>query len=160
MFCEMAQPGTVFEGNWTESGFLNSGETLRALRWREAVNSIVLAKAANDFAGQLLAIHRRYASAAGMASLDASLQSLEGWVGRVKERQDACLLPIGWGTGFLAKTAQPDTEQDTYRKILRALPFYSRAIQTGLPFPKTRRIVFLNEQPAALPGWVLLEIER
>jgi hypothetical protein len=26
-----------------------------------------------------------------------------------------------------------------------------------LPFPKTRHIVFLGNQPAALPGWVKLE---
>ncbi|MBL8177714.1 MAG: hypothetical protein JNK48_23755 [Bryobacterales bacterium] len=158
MFCEMAEPGSVFEGNWTESGFFSQAETLRALRWKDAVHSSTLTKAANEYAAQLLGVHRRYAAAAGMGALDASLQSLEGWLERVKDRQDACLLPMGWGTGFLAKTAQPDTEQENYRKLLRVLPYYSRAIQTGLPFPKTRRVVFLNEKPAALPGWVLLEI--
>ncbi len=160
VFCEMAEPGTVFEGGWTESSFLSQPETLRALRWKEPVQSATLTRAANDYAGQLIAAHRRYAAVAGMSALDASLQHLENWLGRVNERQDACLLPIGWGTGFLAKTAQPDTEQEAYRKLLRAMPFYSRAIQTGLPFPKTRRVVFLNEQPATLPGWVLLEIEH
>jgi hypothetical protein len=40
------------------------------------------------------------------------------------------------------------------------MPFYARAIQTGQPFPKTRRVVHLNQQPAALPGWILLEIRR
>jgi CRISPR-associated protein Csm5 len=35
---------------------------------------------------------------------------------------------------------------------------YSRAIQTGLPFPKTRRVVFLENRPATLPGWVRLEV--
>jgi len=29
----------------------------------------------------------------------------------------------------------------------------------NLPFPKTRRIVFLNNRPATLPGWVELTVE-
>jgi hypothetical protein len=35
---------------------------------------------------------------------------------------------------------------------------YARAIQSGLPFPTTRRIVFLGNQPASLPGFVHLEV--
>jgi CRISPR-associated protein Csm5 len=39
------------------------------------------------------------------------------------------------------------------------VPLYSRALATGLPFAKTRRIVFLNNQPATLPGSAVLEVE-
>jgi CRISPR-associated protein Csm5 len=35
---------------------------------------------------------------------------------------------------------------------------YSKAIGSNPPFPKTRRIVFLNNKPASLPGWALLEV--
>ena len=44
------------------------------------------------------------------------------------------------------------------RKILRSMPLYQRAIQTGMPFPKPRRVVFEGNQPASLPGWVMLEV--
>lgn len=159
-FCEMAAPGTVFEGNWTESGFFSMPETLRALRWKEPVHGVMLTKAANQFARQALAIHRKYAGLIGLSQLDASLQALEAKLDEVESRPDACLLAMGWGAGFLSKVAQPDTEQESYRKLLRVLPYYSRAIQTGLPFPKTRRVVFLNGQPATLPGWVMLEIQN
>lgn len=159
-FCEMAAPGAVFEGNWSESGFFSQPETLRALRWKEPVHRAVLTKAANQHAAQVLGIHRRYAAMTGLTHLDASLEALEARLEEIRERQDACLLSIGWGTGFLSKTAQPDTEQEAYRKLLRVMPFYSRAIQTGLPFPKTRRVVFLEGQPAALPGWVQVEIQN
>jgi hypothetical protein len=33
-------------------------------------------------------------------------------------------------------------------------------LSTNLPFPKTRRIVFLNNRPATLPGWAELAIEE
>jgi hypothetical protein len=29
----------------------------------------------------------------------------------------------------------------------------------NLPFPKTRRIVFMDNRPATLPGWVELAVE-
>ena len=45
------------------------------------------------------------------------------------------------------------------KRQAEALPYYERALQTGLPFPKTRRIVFSDNQPATLPGWALLELE-
>jgi len=59
---------------------------------------------------------------------------------------------------LLGKSAYLNTDDESYRKILRQIPLYSRAIQTGMPFPKTRRVIFEGSQPASLPGWVLLEI--
>ena len=40
-----------------------------------------------------------------------------------------------------------------YRQILQQFSIYNRALATNLPFPKTRRIVFLGNRPATLPGW-------
>jgi CRISPR-associated protein Csm5 len=42
---------------------------------------------------------------------------------------------------------------------LQQFGFYNQALASNLPFPKTRRIVFLNNQPATLPGWVELSVE-
>lgn len=70
----------------------------------------------------------------------------------------SCLLSLGWGGGLPAKSAWLDTTNADYRQILEAYQFYNRALATNLPFPKTRRIVFLNNKPATLPGWVELEI--
>ena len=40
-----------------------------------------------------------------------------------------------------------DTDSDAYRQTLKQVALYSRALQSGLPFPKTRRILFLGNQP-------------
>jgi hypothetical protein len=32
--------------------------------------------------------------------------------------------------------------------------------RSGFPFPKTRKIVFLENKPATLPGWVELFVEQ
>jgi CRISPR-associated protein Csm5 len=50
------------------------------------------------------------------------------------------------------------TEDPVYREIIGQTRLYSRSMYPGLPFPKTRRIVFLDDRPATLPGWALLEV--
>jgi CRISPR-associated protein Csm5 len=142
IFAEMAAPGTVFEGRakWKDNQILNT-----------------VIRASNHHAGTLLALHRNYAEQAGLPRLAENLQSLESRLSEANGR--ACLLDLGWGGGFLSKVGFTDTNNEDYRKILRNLPFYSRSIRPGVLFPKTRRIVFLGNEPAAIPGWVLVEFQ-
>jgi CRISPR-associated protein Csm5 len=93
-----------------------------------------------------------------MGLLDKNLDALEQRLEAARQ-SGSCLLPLGWGGGLCAKSAWLDTTNADYRQILEQFGFYNRALATNLPFPKTRRIVFLNNQPATLPGWVELSIE-
>ena len=158
LFAEMASPGTVFEGNWRENAFFSQPEILRMLRWREPVTGARLLAAANDYAAQLLAIQKQYATLTGLGGLAASLNAIESRLNEARASGNACVLSLGWGSGLLAKTGWLESDDQAYRNVLRQVPLYARAIDSGLPFPKTRRIVFLSNQPAALPGWALLEI--
>jgi CRISPR-associated protein Csm5 len=158
LFAEMVEPGTVIEGLWRENAFLAQPEIARMLRWREPVNSARLFAAANDYAERLLTIQKQYAAWAGLSALQHSLDVLEQWVAHVRSTGAGCVLSLGWGSGLLAKTGWLDTGDAAYREVLKQIPLYARAIESGLPFPKTRRIVFLQNQPAALPGWVVLEV--
>ena len=105
-----------------------------------------------------MARHRDYAERTGMNRLTAKLDELSHKISGVREGGQACVLSIGWGGGLLGKSAYVQTEDEPYRQILRHMPLYQRAIQSGMPFPKTRKIIFENNEPASLPGWVLLEI--
>jgi CRISPR-associated protein Csm5 len=157
MFAEMTIPGTSFEGDWRESEFLKRPDIAKALHWRQPDSAQVFA-AANDYAEAQLKMHREYAATLGLAQLLESVTQLEARLAGIRPSGNACLLPLGWGAGFLSKAPYLDTNDQAYRQILRALPFYSRAIQTGLPFPKTRRIIFLDNRPATVAGWTLLEV--
>lgn len=143
-FAEMAQPGTSFEGNWQEK---NPGTRARIL------------EAANQHAMQLIALQKQYAAWTGLTALTSLLTALEERLNSL-EKGAACMLCLGWGGGLLAKSAwiSPEKDAEDYKKILRALPFYARAVNSGLPFPKTRRVVFQNGDPASLPGWAVLEV--
>ena len=156
-FAEMADPGTVFEGSWSEKAFFDNPEIRRILRWDRTPTRRALFAAANKYAAAQLALHRQYAVWTGIEALSKEIAQLEEML-RQAEAHGSCLLSIGWGGGFVGKSAAPDTTGEDYRKILAAQPFYQRAIQSGLPFPKTRRIVFTGDRATTLPGWVCLEV--
>jgi CRISPR-associated protein Csm5 len=157
-FAEMASPGTTFKGDWSEKDFFLQTEVRKSLRWPEGFNRAKIFEAANVYAAGCLALQRQYASQAGMGLLDRSLDELEQRLAAARA-QGTCLLSMGWGGGLLAKSAWLDTSNADYRNILQQFAIYNRALATNLPFPKTRRIVFLDNRPATLPGWVELAIE-
>ena len=156
-FAEMAVRGTAFEGSWSEKTYLDAPEVRRALRWNQPATRERLFQAANDYAARMLDLHMQYAESASLAQLAAGIADLRKSLEAARAGQ-SCLLSIGWGAGFLGKSALLDTANAEFRKVLQSLPTFQRAIQSGLPFPKTRRIVFQKNAPAALPGWVKLDV--
>ncbi len=142
LFVEMASPGASFEGAWQE---------------RAQQDRVKMFQAANRYAAEQLKRHLEYAKVAGLAALSQNLVQLEAKLAEASARPDACLLSIGWGAGLTGKSAYLNSNDESYRKILKTDFFYQKALQTGLPFPKTRRIIFEGGRPANLPGWVLLE---
>jgi CRISPR-associated protein Csm5 len=143
LFAEMATPGTTFEGAWTEKSPQDRSRFFQS---------------ANRYAAAQLARHKQYAVWSGLTRLAATIEALETRLGELQAGQNACLLAVGWGGGMHSKVAYADTESEAFRSVLRQFPLYQRAIQTGLPFPKTRRILFEGSQPSSLPGWVALEV--
>jgi CRISPR-associated protein Csm5 len=156
-FAEMSAPGSTFEGAWGERIFFDEPETRRLLGWREPVQRAQVFEAANQYAAALLAIHKHYAARTGLQPLSKTIDQLEAQLAEA-QTAGACLLSIGWGAGLIGKSAWLDTDNPDYRQILKSISVYNSALASGLPFPKTRRVVFLNDQPASLPGWAKLEI--
>lgn len=158
MFAEMAVPGTMFEGEWHQNAFLSEPEIGKALHRRAPVNVATMFEFVNGYTEQLLRIQKQYAEWTALPLLRSTVEQLEIRLAQIREARRGCMLPLGWGAGFLSKVAVLNTQDETYRSVLRQVGLYARAIQTGLPFPKTRRIVFIGNQPASLPGFVHLEI--
>jgi CRISPR-associated protein Csm5 len=158
-FAEMANPGSSFTGAWDEKTFFLQPEVRRTIRWPESFGRARIFEAANVYAAGLIALQRQYAETARLDLLLQSVEALEQRLAAAREN-GTCLLSIGWGGGLLTKSAWLDTTNADYRQILQGFAIYNRALATNLPFPKTRRIVFLNNQPATLPGWVELSVEE
>jgi CRISPR-associated protein Csm5 len=143
LFAEMATPGTTFEGAWSE---------------KSAQDRTRLFQSANRYAAGQLARHKQYAASAGLPHVAALVEALEGRLKEIGESQNYCMLSVGWGGGLHSKVACLDTDGAAFRSVLKQYSLYDRALQTGLPFPKTRRVIFQDNQPASLPGWVLLDV--
>jgi CRISPR-associated protein Csm5 len=156
-FAEMATPGTKFEGRWRENEFLNGAEVRQMLRWRDPVTRERLFEAANRYAEKQLQLHAQYAAWTGLDVLAASVADLQQKLTAARG-EGRCLLALGWGAGFLSKSSAIGVSDEDYRKLLSELPYYERAIKSGMPFPKTRRIVFLKNKPSTLAGWVELSV--
>ncbi len=146
IFAEMAVPGSVFEGSWEEKVVRAAGRAQ-------------IFEAANKYAESMLAAHRQYAGWAGLEIMGRKVSELEAKLAAI-DRSASCMVSIGWGGGLLSKTPWIEKDQDgeQYRQILRSVSLYRRAIDSGLPFPKTRRILFQENKPASLPGWALLDV--
>ena len=157
VFAEMAPPGSAFEGDWQEKSFYTQPEIRRAVRWQESFDRSRIFEAANEYAARLLVIHKQYAAWTGLALLAQQIDDLEKRLAEARQ-QGQCLLAIGWGGGLLSKSAWLDTNDPAYREILQKVALYGKVAGSNLPFPKTRRIIFLNNKPASLPGWAVLEI--
>jgi CRISPR-associated protein Csm5 len=159
VFAEMAVPGTAFSGRWEEHAFLKQPDLARSLGWRSAPDIETIVAAANRYASSQLDLHAYYSQTAGLVGLQQTVDQLRSQLQEVQATSHSCLLCLGWGGGFLSKVAFHDTETDAYRKVLRAIPSIGRAIRDKIPFPKTRRILFVDGKPTSLPGWVVLQLE-
>lgn len=160
VFAEMATPGTTFAGNWQERTFFENPELIRALGWRSAPDPKMLVDGANQYAAAQLRLHAQFAETTGLEPLRAAVSRLQESLAEAESSPLTCLLSLGWGAGFLSKAASLETEQAAYRKILRAVPAIGKSLRDNLPFPKTRRVIFLRGQPASLPGWVRVSFEK
>jgi CRISPR-associated protein Csm5 len=160
VFAEMAVPGTEFSGRCEEHTFLKQPELARSLGWRSAPDIETIIAAANRYAASQLDLHAHYAQATGLSGLQQTVDHLRSTLQEVQSTSNSCLLCLGWGGGFLSKVSFHDTETEAYRKVLRAIPSIGKAIRDKVPFPKTRRLIFMDGKPSSIPGWVVLELER
>ena len=156
-FAEMAAPGTSFEGIWRENAFLNREEVRQVLHWSGPVTRERLFESANKYAEKQLDLHTQYAQWTGWKP---SLRQLPICGKNSSGPRARRMSARHWmGRGFLSKSSIIGANDEDYRSLLGSLPYYERAIKSGLPFPKTRRVIFLKNKPATLPGWVELGVQ-
>jgi CRISPR-associated protein Csm5 len=159
-FAEMAVPGANFAGEFFERKFLADQQLTRALGWRSAPGLDVIVNAANEFASAQIEQHAKFAETAALPRLQQSVASLREELNAARSSGKECLICLGWGGGFLSKSSCPSTADENFKKLLRSVPAFGRALRNDAPFPKTRRVVFSGGQPAHLPGWVRVQLEE
>lgn len=72
-----------------------------------------------------------------------------------------CLLQIGWGGGWLNKTAGQRLSDRQREEVIRRYRLARGKRQRGDPFPKSRRVALdTSGQPVVPLGWVLIEMKE
>ena len=75
-------------------------------------------------------------------------------------RDERCLLQVGWGGGWLNKTAGLRLTDRQREDVISRYRLARGRRQHGDPFPKSRRVVLGTQgQPVAPLGWVLIEMK-
>ena len=159
-FTEMAVPGTEFEGTFIERHFLESPELTRPLGWRSVPSLEMLCNAANLYARAQLELHQIYARTTGLVGLNQSVEKLRGVLETAKSTPLTCLLCLGWGSGFTSKVGFLGMGDESYRKVLKAVPSIGKAIRENVVFPKTRRVIFGRNNELSMPGWIVMQLQQ
>ncbi|MDQ2710954.1 MAG: type III-A CRISPR-associated RAMP protein Csm5 [Acidobacteriota bacterium] len=160
VFAEMASPGTTFSGDWEERSFFQNPELTRALGWRSVPETKMFIDASNEYAAAQLDLHSQYAELSRLNGLQGAVGRLQTELASARNEPLTCLLSLGWGGGFVSKSASLDTASEAYRRLLRSVPAIGSGLRENVTFPKTRRIVFTGGQPSSIPGWVLVRLEK
>ena len=112
--------------------------------WTRSCNSASMARAEAE---------QRWASSLGLEAVAGFYRRLLAEMGRAG---DGVYLWLGWGTGWRGKTVVEPLGEEA---VERARAEY-RLGRDGSPFPKTRRVVFVNGAPSFPMGWVRLRPVR
>lgn len=72
-----------------------------------------------------------------------------------KLRENELIITLGWGTGYLTKTVREAISDDTFKKVTKT---YHITVREGFPYPKTRKVVFMEGRPATVCGFVRLKL--
>ena len=148
----------MFEGEWHQNAFLSQPEIGKALRRRAPIDVAAMFDLVNGYTEQLLKIQKQYAEWSGLALLRSTVEQLEARVAQVREAKRGCVLPLGWGAGFLSKVAILNTKDETYRGILRQVASMRAPSNPACRFRRRGGSFSWAISPRVCPGFVHLEI--
>lgn len=160
---EAVPRGATFTATLTLDGFLLSESVRRELGWKDDQRLWLrnIAQVANLFTqDRLVREQERW------KNIDAPIRSFYQQFNRMRiDERSEFFLQLGWGGGWDSKTfgsllseneAVFSQMVNTYGKRL----IRQGTHQVGDRFPKTRRVVIRNDEPAQPFGWIHVKMER
>lgn len=153
---ETINPNAVLETVVRRDNYLLEPKQVAELRWDTGRPYLLnLIHHANEFAAGLinqeLGFYRRY----GPDALVNFYSQLAEQLAQFKTTSHSCLCQIAWGTGWTAKTIGAALDEAILTHLKRSF----RLGRAGPVFPKTRRLIEIDGQPTAAPGWLALTFE-
>ena len=161
---EAIRKGVTFEATLTLDGFLLKNGTARQLGWQSDQQTWLanIPKVVNAFT-----IHRIDAERNRWQSSNDPIRSFYETLYRQMQQltKDEFLLQLSWGGGWDSKTFAYVLTADS-QKFAQVVRTYGRTMvrqgqyKPGDRYPKSRRVVVRNGQPAMPLGWIKVKMER
>jgi len=124
------------------------------LRWLQNLMTVCRARVTPILAAERDWFARRYPHSP-IAGFYAQLHELVTGL-----PENRCLLQVGWGGGWLNKTAGLRLDDRQREEVIRRYRLARGKRQPGDPFPRSRRVVLDGQgRPVAPLGWVLIEMK-
>ena len=129
------------------------------VRWPESFDRAKIFEAANVYAAGLLAAAAPVRLLDRPGSAGQEPRRTGAAAGRTPARRARACSRSAGAADCPPRAPGSTPPTPTTARFCSSSRIYNRALATNLPFPKTRRIVFLNNKPATLPGWAELSVE-
>ena len=154
IFFESLPVGTVLSGSLKINDDLLSGYCAEQLSYRpEGIQAMKqLFSVCNQGSAELLQREAAFFEAIGLKSCLKATANLMSVVQSCQENQ--MVFPLAWGTGYNAKANGWVIDSDLMNMIRRDFNLG----REGFEFPKSRKVLFSQGEPANLVGWVRLSI--
>lgn len=154
VFFEALAPGTKLEGRIKIDADLMNEGVARQLHFEKKLSYIDnLVKYLQDGANRLLEHEKQFYEKLGFNPGIRQIEYLQ------KELQDcgddSFLLPLGWGTGYLAKA----TGWIINGQLMERIRHNFAMGRQGFALPKSRKICFEQGEVVAIPGWVRISLQ-
>ncbi len=161
IFAEMLGPGAVVPFSLYRDDFVFSDRARELNLQTKRFSMEDLAVLANRCARKRLASEFDFIDRIqNLKDVDNILDDIERLrnlipVEKSDQEKQVFMLRMGWGSGWRSMTGDYLTENQ-----LSIIRNQNPLGKKGMPFPKTRKIVFDEDEPVYLPGWVLVRLDR
>jgi CRISPR-associated protein Csm5 len=154
VFFEALAPGTKLEGRIKIDANLMSTGVARQLLFEQKLSYIDnLVKYLQDGANRLLEHEKQFYE---KLEFNPGIRQIEYLQKELQDcGDDSFILPLGWGTGYLAKAAGWIINVQLMERIRHNFAMG----RPGFALPKSRKICFAQGEAVALPGWVRISLQ-
>ena len=151
IFFEALRPGAKLTGYLKLDDFILKTETDSMLGIRDMIPIEQIVQTCNRFSQRHLEREEIFFQSVGFQDLQKEIKKIR----TMKLDKNEFLLHVGWGAGYESKAIGNFLDDELFSEIKKEW----RMGRKGMPFPKTRKIVFEDDNAKTETGWIKMNLQ-